>query len=278
MTKHRDDDRRAAPALRIGASALAVAAVCLPIRDALSQGDGGNTPVQTAATTLEETRMRMGKWIETQQILSKERNEWQQGREVLAGRVELLRKEVTTLQERIATAEASLAASNAKRDALLATDAELQGISAQMAAAVALLEADVRRLARSLPEPLAAKLQPLYQRIPDDPTQTKVSVAERFQSVLGIVNAANQAHTELDVQYEVRTLAGGAPTEVRVLYVGLAQAYYVSASGEAGIGHPTPDGWTWESSKAISADVLTSLDILAGKHSPAFVPLPVTIR
>lgn len=266
--------------LRIAAGTLLLGvAVGLPITRALSQG-AGSTPVQdvSTATSLEETRLRMGKWIETQQILSRERNEWQQGKEVLVARVELLRKEANTLQEKIQAAETAVAESNKKRDALQATSDQLKSVTAQMAEAVSLLEVDVRKMAKLLPEPLLTKLQPLYQRVPEDPTKTKISVAERFQSVLGIINGVNQAHTELNVNYEVRTLASGTPSEVRVLYVGLAQAYYVSASGEAGIGRPTPEGWKWEPSKQISNDVLTSLDILSGKHSPAFVPLPVTIQ
>lgn len=260
--------------LRAGACALALGlAIGLPLEAAASQ-DGATS----AAEGLEETRLRMGKWIETQQIIARERGEWQQGREVLVGRVELLRKEVQGLQEKIRAAEASVAETEAKKSALVADKDGIAAVTARMATAVAKYEADVRTLSRSLPEPLRAKLQPLYQRIPEDPSKTKVSVAERFQSVLGIVNGANQAHTDLGVEYEVRTLANGTPTEVRVLYVGLAQAYYVSASGEAGIGRPTSDGWKWEPSKAISADVLTTLDILSGKHSPAFVPLPVTIQ
>ena len=53
------------------------------------------------ARTLEETRLVMGKWIETQQIISKERNEWQQGKEVLLGRLEVVHKEIATLEEKI---------------------------------------------------------------------------------------------------------------------------------------------------------------------------------
>jgi hypothetical protein len=40
----------------------------------------------------------MGKWIERQ--ISKERNEWQ-GKEVLVGRLEVVKKEISTLEEKI---------------------------------------------------------------------------------------------------------------------------------------------------------------------------------
>ena len=265
--------------LRIAGGALALGlAVCLPMTDAVAGGSDASVDDPSIATQLEETRLRMGKWIETQQVIARERNEWQQGREVLVARVELLRKEANALQDKIQEAEAAVAASSKKKEALVAQNDQLKAVAAQTAAAVTVFEADVLKLSKSLPEPLLTKLQPLLQRIPTDPATTKVTAGERFQSVLGIINIVNQAHTDLTVNYEVRTLQSGTPSEVRVLYVGLAQAYYVSASGEAGIGRPTSEGWKWEPSTLISRDVLTSLDILSNKQSPAFVPLPVTIQ
>lgn len=96
--------------------------------------------------------------------------------------------------------------------------------------------------------------------------------------MLGILNEINKANNEITVSYEVHDLGGGRPTEVKALYVGLAQAYYVSGQGEAGIGRPEADGWKWEPSAAVATDVLTALEILQGKHTPAFVPLLVRIQ
>ena len=105
-----------------------------------------------------------------------------------------------------------------------------------------------------------------------------VTAAERFQNVLGVLNELNKSNNEIAVNYEVRTLADGRPSEVKVVYVGLAQAYFVSPGGEAGIGRPGVDGWVWEPTKTAAGDVLIALEILQGKHTPAFVPLPVKIQ
>ena len=235
-------------------------------------------PEAGGSASLQETRLVMGKWIETQQIVSKERNDWQQGKEILTVRLELVKREITALEEKLAQSEAGVAEARAKRDVLLAQSEELRLAGAQLAASAATLEAEVRRLFVTLPEPLRERLAPLYQRVPEDPSATKATVAERFQNVLGILNEVNKANGEITVTFEVRELAGGKPSEVRVLYVGLAQAYYVSASGEAGIGRPSPAGWVWEPSKAVANDVLTALEIVQGKHTPAFVPLPVKFQ
>lgn len=227
---------------------------------------------------LKDTRSSMGKWLETQQIISKERKDWQQGKDILLGRIELVKQEVATLEDKIKQADAAVAEAEKKKQTLVAENDQLKGVSESLTATVAKMEAEVRRLVKRLPDPVKTKVQLLYQRIPEDSSNTKVAVAERFQNVIGILNEVNKANNEILVNYEVHTLADGKPSEVKAIYVGLAQAYYVSSKGEAGIGRPTDDGWKWEASKAVAGDVLMALDILQGKHSPAFVPLPVKIQ
>jgi hypothetical protein len=169
--------------------------------------------------------------------------------------------------------------SNKKRDELVAENDQLKAVTAQLSDAVTTMEDQVRKLAKLMPEPVNTKLLPLMQRMPADPTNTRVSTAERFQNVLGILNELNKANSEISVSYEIRTLADGSSSEVQVFYVGLAQAYYISPRGLAGIGRPTEDGWKWESaSAATSSQITQALEIIQGKQTPSFVPLPITIK
>jgi hypothetical protein len=260
-----------AVALRACGIALAVGIPCaalVPMQDAASQ-DG---------RSLEETRVTMSKWIETQQIIGRERNDWTQGKEILKGRIDLIGKEVSGLDEKIKQAEASVTESNKKRDELVADREQLKAATAQLVASVTAMEAEVKKLSKLLPDPVRTKLQPLFVRVPEDPAATKVSVAERFQNVLGILNELNKANSEITVSFEVHKLADGSSAEVQAIYVGLAQAYFVSPTGEAGIGRPTADGWKWEPAAGAANQVLSALEILQGKQSPAFVPLPVKIQ
>ncbi len=238
----------------------------------------GNTENIPASPTLEETRLTMDKWIEIQQIISRERKDWQQGKEILLGRLELIKKEVATLEEKTGQAEAGVTEANKKRSDLLAENDQLKAANTLLTEAVTSMEGDVRQLFKTLPEPVQTKLQPLYQRMPEDTVKTRVSAAERFQNVLGILNELNKTNNEITVSYEVHHLADGKPSEVKVMYVGLAQAYYVSARGEGGIGRPTDDGWKWGTSKAVASEVIKALEILDGKRTPDFVHLPVKIQ
>src|SRR5262245_45764332 len=86
-------------------------------------GDGDD---KSTAQSLDETRLTMDKWIETQQIISKERKEWQQGKEILQGRVELVKNEVASLTEKIAQAQTAVAEANKKREELDAENERLK--------------------------------------------------------------------------------------------------------------------------------------------------------
>jgi hypothetical protein len=255
-------------------TAVAASAVLLSSA-ALGLGQDAAAP---GAASLDEVRLTMGKWIETQQIIAKERNEWQQGQEILRDRLELVKKEIASLEERIAEGQASVAKSDAAKQELLTEQSSLEATTTRLKDALSAMEQEIRRVHPSLPDPLRERLQALFQRMPEAGAEGRVSVAERFQNVLGILNELNKANMEIAVHYEVRTLADGTPSEVKALYVGLGQAYYVSARGEAGIGRPGAQGWEWEQAKSIGDDVTKTLEILQGKHSPEFVPLPVRIR
>jgi len=231
-----------------------------------------------APPTLEETRLTLSKWIETQQIISKERNDWQQGKEILQGRIELVGKEVSQLGERITQSEAAVAESHKKRDELSAQNEQLKEVGAQLAGAVTEMESQVRKLSKLAPEGVLTRLTPLLQRIPTDPEKTRISTAERFQNVLGILNELNKANSEITIAYEIRQLSDGSSSEVQVIYVGLAQAYFLSPRGEAGIGKPSENGWQWRAANDQAGAILTALEIIQGKHPPAFVALPITIQ
>jgi hypothetical protein len=208
---------------------------------------------------LEETRLTLAKWIETQQIIAKERNDWQQGKEILEGRIELVGKEVSVLKEKIAESVKAVAESDQKKERLVAENEQLKATAAQLATAVSVMEGQVRGLAKRMPQPVAERLAPLLQRIPTEASTTRVTVAERFQNVLGILNEMNRANSEISLSYEVRTLADGSSSEVQVIYVGLAQAYYLSPRGEAGIGTPGEDGWNWKPAPEIAGQLLVAL-------------------
>ena len=263
------------PALHLCGLLLAVCpATGLTAQDGTKPG-----PADAARTqALEEMRLAMGKWIEAQQLLAKERNEWQQGKELLTTRIDLVQKEIALLEGKIGDAKASAEKASAQKAELLAANESLKADSALLAQAVAPLEVEIKKLVPTLPEPIAERTNKLRERIPADAATTRSSAAERLQNVLGILDIVNKANTEITLNFEVRTLPSGKRAEVQAIYVGLGQAYYVTADGDAGVGRPTPSGWQWEPAQTLGRDLLLALDVMKGKHSATFLPLPVVLQ
>jgi hypothetical protein len=231
-----------------------------------------------AAAGIHAAREAAGKWVQTQKLIYQERKDWQQEKELILARIELLEKEIAETEARLdETRRTASEGRSRKAEALAGRDALVRDAE-QLADLLAGYEQDVRRLHPLLPPPIQEKIAALYQRMPEDPSTTKVSVAERFQNVLGIMNEIGKANGEVTLATEIRTLSDGKPSEVKTIYLGLAQAYYMSGRGEAGVGRPGADGWVFTPDDRLGADILHAVEIMEGKAPPKFVGLPVKIQ
>jgi len=66
---------------------------------------------------------------------------------------------------------------------------------------------------------------------------------------------------------------------VKTFYVGLGQAYYLSAKEDAaGRGWPTPKGWEWKRDDALIKPLQQGVAVLNAKAKAKFFPLPATIQ
>lgn len=229
---------------------------------------------------LETARQSLAKWLETERLVSKEEQDWRVGKELLQERIDLLRRETESLREKIAQTKKETSETTAKV-------AELKAQNAQLKSAVTPLSADIKQFElRTLailpwtPEPVRLRVAPLTQRIPANPAESKLSLSERYQNVIGTLNELNKAARELSVSGEVRKLADGRQVEATVFYIGMSQAYYVNEkSGVAGIGKLGPLGtWMWEERNDMVAAISQVLGIYKSEKPAAYVPLPVSVK
>ncbi|HSV99554.1 MAG TPA: DUF3450 family protein [Sedimentisphaerales bacterium] len=156
---------------------------------------------------------------------------------------------------------------------------KLKNAAAMLAGVVARLETRTVALVARLPDPIRDHIKPLSQSLPQDPNATKLSLAQRFQNVVGILNEVNKFHREITVTSEVRTLADGNAAEVAAVYVGLGQAYYAGANGAAaGVGRPSETGWTWEPANDAAGQISDAIAILKNEKVANFVLLPLKVH
>ena len=117
----------------------------------------------------------------------------------------------------------------------------------------------------------------MSQRIPLK-AESDLTLSERYQNVIGVVNELNKTAGEITVVSEVRELPDGSSAEVQTLYLGYARAFYCTNKGDiAGVGYPGEQGWNWEPNDAIAQQVADSIAILKNEKVAEFIPLPLSV-
>jgi len=228
--------------------------------------------------TPDSTRASLAKWVETQQLIAKEKQDWQEGKQILQSRIDAVNGEIAALKERLAETRRTAAEATSKKAGDVAQNEDLQKAGMDLSGWVTGLESGLRTLEARLPEPLLQKVRPLYDRMPADGHATNISLAERYQNVVGILNEVGKFNNDITMVTEVRTLSDGKPAEVRTVYIGLAQAYFVSPKGDAGIGRPGAGGWEWTAASEIAPQIEQAVEVLQNKAKPRFVSLPVKVQ
>jgi FtsZ-binding cell division protein ZapB len=221
----------------------------------------------------------LDKWVETRQIISKEKSDWKIEQSILGDTITLLNNELERLATSLKELEASATAADEDRSQLTAEKETLSAAAAVVEANIGELETQLKRIIKSLPAPLVDKIKPLVRRLPDDSANTKLTLGERVQNIVGILSQADKFNTTLTETSESREINGGKTVEVRTLYWGLAMAYYVDASGEyAGIGYPGVNGWEWPQIEGKGPEIKRLIDVYEGAEEIQFVEVPARIN
>ena len=232
-----------------------------------------------ATAQIGETRSTLEKWVETRQIISKEKADWKVERSILGDTIHLLSGELERLKSALEETEASATAADEERTTLNQEKERLSAASAVIEANIAQLETQMKAIVKTLPLPLIDRIKPLIRRLPEDSTETTLSIGERVQNIVGILSQADKFNTTITQTSESREINDGKTVEVRTLYWGLAAAYYVDASGQyAGYGYPTAEGWEWPRLDDAGATIRTLIDVYEGSGEIQFVPLPARIQ
>lgn len=246
----------------IGACALAFAA-------------SGETP----SVDIEGTRSALESWVETERLLSEERRDLVLARELLNERILLMEREVASFREKIDDASQSITEADKKRQELLADNQALEAAAASLVPVLVSLEQRTRNLLKRSPDPIRERVKPLSQRIPQATEETRLSLSERFQNVIGILNEVNKFDREVTVSSEVRTLEDGTSAEVSAVYLGLGVGYYTGANGTVGgVGTGSEGEWVWTPRNHAAAEIAQIADILKNEAIAAFVPVPIEIK
>ncbi len=232
-----------------------------------------------AQTKFAETRTTLEKWVETRQLISKERSDWATDKEDLQQSLNLYEKESALLAEQIAKLEATTTQADKERDRLIEENDALSAAATTIKTTVAQLEKRVLDLAKAFPPPLMERIEPLFKRIPTNPATARLSLGERMQNVIGILSEADKFNGNITVVTELKKNPEGQEVSVKTLYLGLGAAFFVDKSGQfAGVGVPTLDGWTWTPQNDLAQKISKTIYVYENAAEAVFVGMPVAIQ
>ena len=238
-------------------------------------------PLKKEEDKIQKARTVVSEWVKTRQIISKEKNDWTEKKSSIIYMIELLKNEIEALDIQIEESKEEATQADIKRVELEDEEAAVRNASRVVDAVVPDYEVKGQSIAKTLPDPLKEKLEPLLDQIPENPKKTRLSAGERMAIVIGTLNEIDKFNNSLTVISELRDMPDGVTTsEVKTIYIGLAQAYYVDSKAKiAGIGTPSEDGWVWEENTDLAASISRSIAIYENIIKPAeFVDLPVSIK
>tara|TARA_B100001769_G_scaffold193590_1_gene154190 strand:+ start:2695 stop:3447 length:753 start_codon:yes stop_codon:yes gene_type:complete len=223
------------------------------------------------------TKELISKWVETKKLISLESEEWKIEQEVLKDRIDLISSERNSLREKINETESLINQSDTKRTDLGKDNESLKKASTLLSEKINILENKLLILLPTLPQHIQEKIKPLSQRIPLN-KKNELTLSERYQNVVGIVNELNKGASEISVISEVRSLLNGESAEVQTLYLGYAHAFYCTTKGDiAGIGYPSRDGWVWKPKNEIAQEIADSIAIFKNEMVAEYITLPINM-
>ncbi len=252
-----------------------------PIAAVVAFALGAGSAPASAQTRVDVFRARTEQWVETRQLISQEKSDWEAEKEILEATRDLLAQQREALEAEIAELEESNLASDDERRDLLLERGDYQRKNRALEQRIRGMEERVLELAPRLPEPLQERLQLLLVQIPEDPAKVNLPLGQRLMNVLGVLAQAEKFNGTATFVGETRAVNGDEQkVQVRTLYWGLGQAVYVDSQGSvAGIGRPSEKGWTFSHDPDLVDDAKLLLDIYEGNVDVIeFVNLPVEIH
>lgn len=225
---------------------------------------------ETPDAAVVELRATIGKIVDTQALRSKELADWETRKQEMSALLGLQQRELALLSEELGKAGNSAAGYDEKKRAAEAELEDLKEARRVVREAVARTKPRLLGILKRLPQPLLKEVE--NERLMLEGWTPDEEARDGLQSMLGIITKAETFNRRITRVEEVRD-----GREAEVLYLGLACAYYMDRSGNAGFGIPTADGWEWTAQPELREELKKAFDQLDRKRPPEVVDLPVQI-
>lgn len=195
------------------------------------------------AERIDQAREKIQKWVETRQVISKERADWTTQKDYLLSSKALLEEGLVGIEDKLDELASKESAADTERSKLNEEKQALEAATGSVKEKIGTLEVQLLGIIKYFPDVFRTQIEPLIRRIPEDPTKTRMTISERLMNIVGIVQQANKFNSTPQL-YPETVAVGGEEIQVDVLYWGMGIAFFVDQKNEyAGYKYPTADGW-----------------------------------
>lgn len=240
---------------------------------------GAFASLAVGQSALDSTRSVLEQWVEARKTVAVVRSDWAVEKEVIGQSVSAFERELKTLTDQLSQVDEGSTQTGQELEDVEDEKTELRLASDELKVSVARLEARVLGMSPGFPAPVMEKIEPLYNRIPKNPEDTKLGLSARLQNVVGILNELDKFNGSVAVVSELRKTESGAEVQTRVLYVGLSQAYFLDKTGEfCGFGMSSTEGWSWTTQPELGPAIAKAIGVYENSEPAVFVSLPVAVK
>ncbi|MFC5049454.1 DUF3450 family protein [Rubritalea spongiae] len=216
-----------------------------------------------------DARAMVGEWVQVEKLITEEQNNWERQQAAMLDLLELYQTEVELINEELEAAGDSTSELDDKSEQLKQQTAAYQKQREVLELQCLKHAKRFVELSQRFPQPLQDQIKREVSIVED----TESTLRERSIALLDALKSAGQFNrtiTYTDLEEEVE----GTTRQLRVLYLGLGQAFYVSGE-KAGIGRPEKGSWKWQEVPNSKASISKAIAVYQKTARPELITLPV---
>lgn len=224
------------------------------------------------ADTVSELEQLVNKWLKIENQNTELNTHWLEQKSSMEQTLTLLNAEQQQLSELNQRRKKSTSELAQKREQLVTKQSELENDQQQLNDQLARISGQLLSLQVQLPPPLLSSWKNT-----GDLSDSQLSTTDKLQTALKMLTLLNDFQQRISIHEMAIKHPDGQKVWVKQLYLGAAQAWFVSEDlSYVGIGFPSDLGWQWEFDPSINAEqVALGIAVQQKKRAADWVTLPI---
>jgi len=221
----------------------------------------------------EASKEAIRQWVETEKLLSSEKEGWNEEKAHVSELLVLYAKELTLLNEELA-AVPSIEMDDEKKEGLEKQAKKADQARLQLKAFLLTQKPRVLALVGNFPEPLQDQINESVTSLKG--IDADASARDLLMPMLSILDAGNSFNAGV-YRTSQKVSIGEEDWQAEVMYLGLGQSYFWIGE-KAGVGYPSVEGWKWERNDTIIEEVKKAMSVFDKKTQPQLIKLPLKVN